>query len=263
MEHLRSTGIDESVPRRLAVMVMNLPGSTKTGWHSHQRGQLLYAQGGLMVVDAEDGTWAVPADHALLIAPELPHKVAWHGCTATCTAYIQPAAFAPCAPETCRTIRLSPLLDATLRSLAAEPALYDLEGRAAHLEAILLDEIARAPEVMLALPLPTNRGLRKLCRALIDTPSIGFDIDEWASTVGVSRSTLTRNFRAQTGMSFAEWRRRVRMLYALTQQAEGVPLSVAAKTAGYRSANALRDMMRRAAASGKSLPAARAVAKAH
>jgi AraC-like DNA-binding protein len=253
MEHLRSIRVDENAPRRLVVMVMDIARSTKTGVHSHARGQLLYAQGGLMVVSAEDGTWAVPANHALLIAPELPHKVAWHGCTQTCTAYIDRAAFGLAAPETCRIIQLSPLLDASLRALAEEPTLYDLEGRAAHLEAIMLDEIERAPETMLALPLPTSRGLRKLCRSLIETPSIGLDIDEWANVVGVSRSTLTRNFRVQTGMSFAEWRRRVRMLHALTQQAEGVPLSVAAKTAGYRSANALRDMMRRATMNGKSL----------
>jgi AraC-like DNA-binding protein len=246
MEHLRSTGIDETIPRRLAAMVMELAGSTKTGWHSHRRGQILYASGGLMVVDAEDGTWAVPSGHALLIAPELVHKVAWHGCVSTCTAYIEPAAFGTSVPETCRIIRLSPLLDVSLRALAAEPPLYDLDGRGAHLEALMLDEIARAPETMFALPLPTNRGLRKLCRALIETPSLGFDIDEWANTIGVSRSTLTRNFRAQTGLSFAEWRRRVRILYALTQQAEGVPLQAAAKLAGYRSVNALRDMMRRA-----------------
>lgn len=247
MEHFRSIRIDEDVPRRLAVMAMTLTGSAKTGWHSHRRGQLLYATGGLMVVNAEDGTWAVPSGHALLIAPELPHNVAWHGCASTCTAYIEPAALGSAAPETCRIIRLSPLLDVSLRALAHEPALYDLQGRGAHLEALMLDEIARAPKTMFALPLPTNRGLRKLCRALIETPSLGFDIDEWANTIGVSRSTLTRKFRAQTGLSFAEWRRRVRILHALTQQAEGVPLRVAAKIAGYRSANALRDMMRRTA----------------
>jgi AraC-like DNA-binding protein len=233
----------------LAVGVIPLNGNTKTGWHSHRRGQLLYANGGLMVVSAEDGTWAVPSGHALLITPELTHRVSWHGCTDTPTAYIEPSAFGTAAPETCRVIQLSPLLDVSLRALAEEPALYELEGRAQHLEALILDEIARAPETMFALPLPHNRGLRKLCRALIETPSIGMDIDEWADTIGVSRSTLTRTFRAQTGMSFAEWRRRVRMLYALTQQAEGVPLHVAAKTAGYRSANALRDMVRRNALS--------------
>lgn len=253
MEHLRSVGIDEGVPRRLAVMVMGLTGSTRTGWHSHRRGQLLYSTGGLMVVHAEDGTWAVPSGHALLIAPELPHHVAWHGCTATCTAYIEPSAFGDAAPETCRIIQLSTLLDVSLRALAEEPPLYDLEGRGAHLEALLLDEIGRAPETMFALPLPTNRRLRKLCRALLETPALESDIDEWASTIGVSRSTLTRSFRTETGLSFAEWRRRVRMLYALTQQAEGVPLSVAAKAAGYRSANALRDMIRRSAQSDRAM----------
>lgn len=246
MEQLRSTGIDESIPRNLAVMVMPLAGNTKTGWHSHRRGQLLYASGGLMVVSAEDGTWAVPSGQALLIAPDLTHRVAWHGCHSTSTAYIEPAAFTN-APETCRVITLSPLMDACLNALTEEPSLYDLQGRGAHLETLILDEIARAPETMFALPLPHNKGLRKLCRSLIETPSIGLDIDEWAHAVGVSRSTLTRNFRAQTGLSFAEWRRRVRMLYALTQQAEGVPLQIAAKAAGYRSANALRDMVRRSA----------------
>ena len=172
------------------------------------------------------------------------HDVAMHGAVAMRTAYLAPEALAT-APPACRVLRVSALLDAALVALADEPILYDLAGRGGHLAALVLDEIGRAPDTPLAPPLPRDPRLRRLCRALIDDPGLDGGIDAWAEEVGVSRRTLTRRFREEAGLSFGAWRRRVRLLEALTRQARGVALHEVTTAVGYGSPRAFRAMMRR------------------
>ncbi|WP_069878195.1 helix-turn-helix domain-containing protein [Bosea sp. BIWAKO-01] len=217
----------------------------RTRWHSHRRTELLHASGGLLVLSTETGTWTVPSGYALLVPADIPHELAGFGCCEMRAAFFTDEALGPALPAECRVIAVSDLLDVAMKSLATGPLLYDVAGRGGHLAALVVDEIAKAPEIHIALPMPHAMRLRKLCRDMIQKPSLDLDLDGWAQHVGVSRSTFTRQFRSETGLSFAEWRRRLRMLHTLTLQADGVPLRQAARTAGYRSANALRDMMRR------------------
>ena len=233
----------QAVPRDVAVMAKDFaPGST-TGRHRHIRAQLLYATLGLMVAETEDGTWAVPAGYALLIPPDVVHEVAMHGKVAMRTAYLAASAFT--MPLQCHVLPVSILLEAALTALADEPVLYDTKGRGGHLAALVLDEIKRAPITPLALPLPRDARLRRLCQELIDTPGLSLDIDGWADRVGLSRRTLTRRFREETGLSFGLWRRRVRLLSVMVRQAQGDATPRIASAVGYGSSRALRAMMKR------------------
>jgi AraC-like DNA-binding protein/mannose-6-phosphate isomerase-like protein (cupin superfamily) len=236
----------QDTPRPAAVMRKAFAAGEKTARHHHPRGQVLYAVDGLMSATTQAGAWAVPSGYALLIPPRLVHDVTMHGPVVMCTAYLVPEAY-PGDRRTCRVVKATRLLDAVLRALAEEPVLYDAEGRGGHLAALLVDEIETAPESPFALALPRDGRLQKMCRALIETPSLPHDIDAWADRIGLSRRTLTRKFRSETGVSFGAWRRRLRLLHALRQEADGVVPSMAASRSGYRSRQALRAMMAREA----------------
>lgn len=234
----------QDVPRAVAVMPKRFAAASLTDRHSHPRAQLLYATAGLMMASAEDGNWVVPEGHALWIPPGLPHVVAMHGAVAMCSAYVAPA-IARCFPKHCRVIAVSGLLAAALAALAEEPVLYDEAGRAGHLAALILDEIGRAPETPLALPLPRDARLRRVCLGLIEDPAAEDDLDAWATRAGASRRTLTRGFRAETGLSFADWRARARVIRALALAADGRAPRAVAAAVGYRSPQALRTTVGR------------------
>ncbi|CAM5181589.1 AraC family transcriptional regulator [Bosea thiooxidans] len=242
---MRSTRADDyqHVPRPVAVLAKEFASGATTGRHSHPRAQLLYAIEGLMIAATDDGTWAVPAGHALLIPPGVAHEISMHGTVAMRTAYLVSQSLA--LPRFCQVVRVSVLLNATLLALAEEPVLYDEDGRGGHLASLVLDEIARAPTTPLALPLPHDGRLRRLCRALIEAPHLPHDIDVWSDRIGVSRRTLTRRFRSETGFSFAEWRRRLRLLEVMARQARGDAMPGIAAAVGYGSPRALRSMMSR------------------
>ena len=197
-----------------------------------------------MVVSAETGSWVVPPGYALWIPARLVHDVAMHGQVAMRTAYVRTDAVPDAAAS--RVIAVSPLLRAALVALAEEePLLYDERGRGGHLAAIVLDEIARAPATPFALPVPADTRLARLARRLIEDAGSPLDLDSWADRIGVSRRTLTRLFRAETGMSFGTWRRRLRLLRAAARLADGEPIGRVVASLGYGSVTAFRAMARR------------------
>jgi transcriptional regulator GlxA family with amidase domain len=136
-------------------------------------------------------------------------------------------------------------LDASVQALAEEPVLYDENGRGQHLSALILDEVRSAQEQPYVVSLPTDKQLRKLCRSLLDNPGLDLTIDDWADEVGMSRRTMTRKFRLQTGMSFVEWRQRLRVSHVMRKRAEGMPLAIASVEAGYQSVSTLKKTMKR------------------
>lgn len=229
----------QDVPRAVAVMPKSFTAGSRTEPHFHPRAQLLYATAGLMMATAQDGTWVVPEGHALWIPPRLPHSVAMHGAVSMCSAYLAVEAIAG-FPVRARVIEVSPLLAAALVALTGEPVLYDEAGRGGHLAALVLDEIRRAPETRLTLPLPGDERLRKICLGLIDDPAAALDLDAWADHAGLSRRTLTRGFRRETGLSFGQWRARARVVRALALAADGQAPRQIAAAVGYRSVQALR-----------------------
>jgi AraC-like DNA-binding protein len=234
----------QDVPRRVAVMPKTFAAGSSTARHFHPRAQLLYATAGLMMATAQDGTWVVPEGHALWIPPRLPHSVAMHGDVAMCSAYLAAEAVSGC-PARAQVIAVSPLLAAALAALTEEPVLYDEAGRGGHLAALVLDEIERAPETPVTLPWPDDARLRRVCLRLIEAPALAFDLDAWSDEVGVSRRTLTRGFRHETGLSLGQWRARARVVRALALRADGHDLRQIAAAVGYRSVQALRMRMER------------------
>lgn len=187
-----------------------------TGWHRHARGQVLSASQGLMIATTELGAWYVPAGHALWIPPGLDHDITMRGAVTMRSAYVEAAASAGLPPH-CKVIIVSALLAAAIEALAGEPSHYDEDGRGGHLAALIVDEVRRADDAELALPMPRDRRLVRLCNAII-TEGERRDLDDWARFIGMSRRSLTRHFRAETGLSLLAWRKRAAELASLVPE---------------------------------------------
>ena len=235
----------QRVPRPLAVLARDYAAGARTGRHSHPRHQLLHATTGLMTAVTERGTWFVPSGYALWIPAGLVHDITMQAPVAMRSIYVAPDDPDRPLPVTCQVLSVSELLRACVLALGNEPLLYDEGGRAGHLAALVLDEIARAVAMPFVLPMPSDRRLRRLCDALVADPGSALDIDGWSTEIGTSRRTLTRHFRAETGLSFAAWRRRLRLLQAQSRISRGEPIARVAAALGYKSLPAFRAMARR------------------
>lgn len=232
------------VDRPVAALAKELANRDFVKEHSHPRGQLLHAVAGVMAARTAEGAWIVPPGHALWVPPGVLHAVEMHGAVSMRTVYIRRKE-AMTLSQKCRVIAVSPLLREAILALLEEPVLYDERGRGHHLAALIVDEIGRAATAAFGLPLPRDPRLVRICEALIADPALAHDIDTWAGKVGVSRRTLTRHFRLQTGLSFGAWRRRLRSLSARTRAESGESVQRIAHRVGYRSPSALTAMIRR------------------
>ncbi|MGE0239808.1 MAG: AraC family ligand binding domain-containing protein [Parvibaculaceae bacterium] len=199
--------------RLVTIHAQHYADGERTGWHSHVRGQILAASEGLMVATTAIGAWYVPTGHALWIPPGLDHDVAMRGRVTMRSAYVEGAAAAR-LPAHCKVIATSALLAAAIAALAQGPALYDEDGRGGHLAWLIVDEVASAADASLALPMPRDSRLVRLCNAIV-THGERRGLDDWAALIGMSRRSLTRHFRVETGLSVLAWRKRAAELATL------------------------------------------------
>lgn len=78
-------------------------------------------------------------------------------------------------------------------------------------EQLLVDLLESVPSTPLTLPVPTDPRLRTITDALVADSSDGRDLAAWVDHVAAGVRTLTRRFRAETGMTSAQWRTHARI----------------------------------------------------
>ena len=160
------------------------------------------------------------------------------------TLYIEPAA-AKRMPRGCEVFEVTPLLRELILRATELPLEYEERGPAGRVMRLLLDELAALPRLPYNLPMPKTAPLDAICARLMQAPNDPATLEDLAARHRTTARTLARHFRRQTGMSFAEWRRRARLLRALGWIAEGRPILAVALDLGYDSPSAFSAMFRR------------------
>ncbi len=234
----------QDVPRPIGVLVDEYESGDVEPRHSHRRAQLLYACAGVMSVLTDDGAFVLPPLRALWLPSNTPHEVYCRGRVSLRTLYIEPAACGN-LPAHCRVIEVSGFLRALILEGSRLPIEYDVNGREGRIMTLLLEEVTTMPVAPLGAPMPSDERLAKICRAIFSDPARNDSVEEWASNAGMSRCTLTRLFRRETGMSFGAWRQQVRMLDAVSRLAVGEPVTNVALDVGYLSPSAFTAMFHR------------------
>lgn len=245
-ENNRSIDPDDyqSVPRAIAAMAKSFAPGDTVAPHAHARDQVLYATRGVMRVATSSEAWIVPPDRALYVPAGLEHGVAIRGGVEMRTLFIQPGA-ASGLPVRPAVLEISSLLRALILALLDEPVFYDEAGRGGLLAGLILDELGRAQQLQLVIPMPRDERLKRLCKALLDDPARAETLDEWAVEAGASPRTLSRLFSSEVGLSFTQWRQRVRFHNAMEAIVRGDPVGQVARANGYESASAFTAAFRK------------------
>lgn len=218
--------------------------------HCHAEGQLFLLHRGSASLLGETGHWFMRTGRRCWIPPGYTHAAGAGGPVAGISLFL-PATLCRGLPAKPRVCAPDPLLVATIEkavSLCAGLAGGDLrheeEARLERLLPVLVDEISAAAEEKLHLPLPGEGRLRRMAQELAARPEDDRDLDAWATAFALSRRTLIRRFRQETGLSFIEWRQRARIIHAITLLEAGQPVTAVSLAVGYESPSAFSKIFR-------------------
>jgi len=212
------------------------PGSW-TKPHSHDWAQFSHATSGVLEVKTPQGNYFLPPARGILIPPGVTHEVTTSQPALMRSLYIDAAVLGP-NTTACRVLEVSPLVRELLLAFLGLPERYDLHGPDGRLAAVLIERLVLLPEVDFALPMPADPRLGAVCAGLQLDPEDKRTMAELARGAGMTERTMARIFTRQTGISFGEWRRRLRLLLSLKRLEQGGNVTAAALESGYDSTSA-------------------------
>ncbi len=204
---------DHFVPEEHLASVVGIAaemGKHDSGFHSHDRGQLLFTQSGCMRITLASRVSVLPPMRIAWIPPKLEHRVEMYASVGYRSVYIADK-FHHRFPTESEILTISPLLREILERIAI--ADFDTEwevGHYANLLAVFLDEIQQAKRQPNHLSMPNDRRLRKL--SFDELPPL---LQELAQYIGASEKTITRLFYKETGLSYQQWRQQWRLMKAI------------------------------------------------
>ncbi|MBB4741305.1 AraC-like DNA-binding protein [Actinoplanes octamycinicus] len=210
-------------------------------WHDHVVHQLVHPVRGVLRVSTRRGSWVVPPNRAVWIPATVPHAHRADGPTEMRSLIFEEPVFAE--PT---VLVVAPLLREVIRTLSdehdARPPLTAAHRH--HLEQVALHQVRSAEQLPLLLPAPTDPRLVRLCELLADDPADQRSLGELGREVGAAERTLSRLFRAETGLTFPQWRAQLRLHHAVRLLAAGHPVTRVAADCGFRSPSAFIEAFR-------------------
>jgi AraC-like DNA-binding protein len=232
------------LPRPVVPRVDSLLAGTLTPWHKHDWWQLSYALSGVLTLKTAQGSYMAPPQRAIWIPPGTLHEATNASLTEMRGLYID-IPLMSWAPDKCRVVQMTPLARELIVAVSNLPEDYDINGAAGRLTSVLIDQLSELPEVAFNLPMPTDPRLARICEELQAHPDDTRTMSAWGKLVGLSERSLTRLFADQTGLSFGDWRQRLRLLLALAGLERGEPVTHISMDSGYASPSAFIAAFRR------------------
>jgi AraC-like DNA-binding protein len=224
----------ENAPRPLVGYSQDYPAGHDTEFHRHPRAQLLFAIDGVLRVSTERALFTIPPGTGLWVPADEMHRVRMDGPAQMRSLFLRADAAAS-GPDHTVVVAVSPLLRELILTVCAEPVVWDASGPMKLVAELVLHEIRRAPTRPLSLPACRDPRLARVAAALMADPADNRDLEHYAAEAGASVRTLSRLFRSETGMSFQQWRRQLRMTEALSRLARGETPARVAAAVGYAS----------------------------
>lgn len=211
--------------------------------HHHRKGQLILALTGAITSEVENARWMVPPHHAVW----LPGRVA-HSNHATPGAqlyflFIEPGRVD--MPETCCTLKISPLVRELIMTLATRTHRERQEPATQRLVQVLFDELPRQPQMQLQLPVSAHPKIRQMVDSMEHFPEQRQTLTEWAQTFAMSERNLARLVVKETGLSFRRWRQQMQLILAVRLLINGHAVQHIAQTLGYDSTTAFITMFKK------------------
>jgi AraC-like DNA-binding protein len=214
--------------------------------HRHPWGTLEYSANGVLHMEIGTSRFMSPPQYAVWVPPQTEHSFYSNqpiNYRAVCLAPVLCTAL----PQQACTLAISDILKAILKDFAARDVKIPDHDADKRLAQVLVDQLQLAPIQECYLPYASSSGLLVILEALQAEPGDNRPLAHWAAQIHVSERTLARQFVRELGMSFGEWRQRLRFLAAIEALDSQRSIQNIAFDMGYSTGSAFIAMFQRQA----------------
>ncbi|WEK60856.1 MAG: AraC family transcriptional regulator [Candidatus Microbacterium colombiense] len=210
--------------------------------HVHDEHELLWSAGGMARLEAEGRVWAIPPALAVWVPSRIVHRAsAERGARVRATYFRGGGPHTAAMPEVVTGVAMTEplrvLLDHNLQGALDEPARVRVQR-------VILDLLVPAPRESFELVMPRSPHLHMVASAILADPSDKRTTADWAYECGMHGRTLARQFEAETGMSFTQWRILARLQLAIRELTHGRSIVSVSRVVGYRNPSTFIDHFR-------------------
>lgn len=200
--------------------------------HHHPEHELLWSDGGMARLEADGRIWAIPPSLAVWVPAGVVHTAsAERGAHVRATYFVDAGANAVAMPrEVIGVAMIEPV-----RVLLAHNLEGSLSAQARlRLQRVILDLLVPAPQESFDLRMPRSPHLHMVASAILADPADKRTSADWAYECGLHARTLARQFEAETGVTFTQWRILARLQLAVRELTLGRSIVSVSRTIGYR-----------------------------
>lgn len=214
--------------------------------HKHHWGQLIFVEGSVLQVEVEGKRLLTPAAFPVWIPPGREHSSYNHKHARLITFNLA-AELCTGMPQQVCLIQSGPIVKAIMADFAARQLQLPQTTADLRLCEAVRDQLLQAPVQESYLPRSDDKYLAPVLQALENHPGDNRTLAQWAQQVYTTERTLARRCQSELGMSFSEWRQRLRFLQAISLLEQGKQVQDIALELGYSSSSALIVMFQQQA----------------
>lgn len=209
--------------------------------HAHAFGQLLYVVCGIMEMEVEGKHYLAPPEFCIWIPANTQHASFSKQSVKFRIIDFSQKYNDKFAQRAC-VVKLSAIFHSIMTDMFLRGVSLPETEQDTRLAEVLIDQFAVLPCQDTYLPITKDRFLAPILQELQKEPADNTTLAEWAKRYYTSERTLSRRCQQELGMSFSEWRQRLRYLHAVAALEQGKSVYEVALDVGYSSASAFIAM---------------------
>ncbi len=218
--------------------------NTETRRHSHVWGQVQLISGGMLEMEADNTRFLTPPHLGIWVPANTMHRSYNRRPLDYCSINIAPA-LTPHFPKTTSLLQMTPIVSAIIDDFRKRVVNVAQSQADKRLVQVLLDQFAAGQVKTHFLPTSQHKYLAPILAAVEEQPADNTSLAQWAQQVHTTERTLARYCQSELGMSFTEWRLRMRYLYSMDLLQKGQTVKEVALTLGYHQASPFIAMFKK------------------
>ncbi|SJL84137.1 AraC family transcriptional regulator [Vibrio palustris] len=244
ISHLHPSLAIEQAPAEVFLNFEDFLSNTETRVHSHPWGQVQLISGGILEVEAQDTRFLAPPHLAIWVPAGVMHKSFNRRPLEYCSINMA-SALTTSFPSNTSLIKVTPIIAAIIDDFRQRKISIAQSAADQRLMQVMLDQLAIQPTQHHFLPSSDHKYLAPILRAMELNPVDSTSLKQWANHVHTTERTLARYCHDELGMSFTEWRLRLRYLHSMELLRHGHAVKEVALTLGYQQASPFITMFKK------------------